>query len=1448
MFRLHRSRAAKSGERLDFKLSQLKALQVPKGWDKLFVSIISVETGKTIAKSSKALVRNGTCQWTETLAESVSVSHDDSSKELEDCLFKLVISMGSARSGILGEATVNMTNYISSSASVPISIPLKKCNYGTVLQVKIHCLTSRTKLRDDESKDTTSQVNELNSNSLDGDSKSDRSGSTFTENAATSSNKELRSTLQPEHLTSRETSFSSSTSHQSFGSAENSLPREDLSPESQLRIDRHDQSIGETSARSLRVDGGNLINSSSQLNPPFSNSQVMGLGDQSHSNKEKLSVRISGSPKDFLEAAEDTIEELRAEAKMWERNAQKLTLDLDIVRKEFSGLSKNHKDLDMEFSAAKTERESLRKEVEQLNMLLDNSLADQTTVDDSNGQKEAASHIQKELEEEIRFLKETNADLTLQLSRSQESNIELVSVLQELEETVEKQKLELENVTIVQSNFSDMEDSLLSYIAENKSLKSQLQQTQESEKGLLVKLQQMEKAFQDEKRMMDERVGLEKKLLEFEREYTSKLSDKEEEIANLEAKLSKTLEEKHSQESADGGDEYLIKEIESLKEKVQELESDCNELTEENLDLLFKLKKLNNGLHVDTDCRDGQKDKVVNEMLVAYEKRNECLKMDAEDKDEEFGKESVEDGNEEQKVKEILLLKEKEIENLRERHTKLEALVSDLQKEKIELEEKLQIMRRESEITTKCLNDVQNDLVVLSGSVDSHVSANKILERKSSEIGQKNAASSMRIAEQEAQLSYLMDEMDATQLELERSRALCESLHDEISKLSFSSKKQKTQLEKEMEEMQNQWSEAQEECDHLTKERAQLQADAERLARECNTLQELNGKLKMQNVKLHEKLRSCLSGCSTKVERLEEHLSSLLDDVAAKERTFKSEIDTLLDENREQKEQLAVGESILNQIYADKTVEVENLRKEIEHLTNQIMDINDERERIVSDAAEEISKLCADKAELELALSETQSELQRKDYELNQEIEHLTSQISDIHDERERIVSDAAEEISKLCADKAELELALCETRSELQKKDRELNEMQVQHERKVNDLIEELSASQEDRKALEATEQRLSKLLENHKSREEKLRTNIDELELRLTVCEYDRQRLMDESTNMKAHLQKFENLWDQLLALKKELTETKHDKEEAKASLQLVSKECTDLKAEKNVLVEKISTLQELVNDLEDCRQSKVILEEKLQRMEGELMAKQAQCDEAVEVKNELNRIRREHKHYQRMTQQLEEQKDEYLRKARASEEELNSMKEEKRKQKHVNNTRNPGLSRAHMKVANSANEDSSPSKRDIRRKPVVKNVRQQVVKDQPKISNARHHIEDIHINNSDAESCHDVGVDPRSKVSLLENDLVDSVVVDDSDNIPLSRLPGGNPPPDSPRKATPEGEVVMRKKFERTKSRLESELRDIRERYLHMSLKYAEVEAQREELVMKLKASQGVKRWFS
>lgn len=57
------------------------------------MSIVSVETGRTITKSGKASVRDGNCQWEEALSESIWISPDDASKDIEECLIKLVVAM-----------------------------------------------------------------------------------------------------------------------------------------------------------------------------------------------------------------------------------------------------------------------------------------------------------------------------------------------------------------------------------------------------------------------------------------------------------------------------------------------------------------------------------------------------------------------------------------------------------------------------------------------------------------------------------------------------------------------------------------------------------------------------------------------------------------------------------------------------------------------------------------------------------------------------------------------------------------------------------------------------------------------------------------------------------------------------------------------------------------------------------------------------------------------------------------------------------------------------------------------------------------------------------------------------------------------------------------------------------------------------------------------------------
>ncbi|CAL9069647.1 uncharacterized protein LOC135653093 [Musa acuminata AAA Group] len=1507
MFKLHRYRSDRFGEKVEFKLSNLQAVKVPRGWDKLLLSIVSVESGKTIARTGRATVRSGNCQWTET--ESIWVSQDDASKELEECRFKIVVSPASSRSVVIGEVTLNLADYLSSGEIGPLLLPLKKCDSGTTLQVKIQCCTPISKSRVGKSwKETSHLDDQTNNDEL--DSKSDGSDNLINKSVGSSSSNHFGNNSYPDESGNRDTSFSASGSRHSSDSGD-SLSRTGLSPKNSLNggqyIGRQDSSGSHISATYSTGPGGSnpsSFNSRASVSSVHNN-QWQDMAAQTSEHGTVPLLRPSDSSKDLLESAEE-IEELRDEVKMWERHSQQLKLDLELLKKENSEKSKHQVNLDRQLSAASSERDSLKLEVERLKAALEESTSKQTDI--INFKNEDLVHVQKELEDELKFQNDSNANLTQQLRKTQESNIELVAILQELEEITEKQRLEIANL---------------------------------SQQNCVNEREKQERS---------------QKSLENESEWERKVSLKEEETVKLE---SPNIVKNERQYEYDGNHSDLIKEVEVLKNKVHELEQDCAELTEENLDLIFKLKEFSkdtdkgsqshgsrsieyhdhnlsnnceyeNGLltshiyeiedelvkkevmtpplsaklkdlekasaylekelqhykdeassfetklhqsnkefeemnielsnlqqklnlNIDTDLEglnafpmkgfeneesfsSSNMQTVLFEMdkqthLALAQARNllandsidaenvcgsdtdstlpttdpisqknlaeditknlhelntllrenifRCNSMSQHEssginqrinnteapdqlKDEGFMEQEPEYAGNKTRSKEIfehefqsdLLLKEQEIDRLKHSNKELEDLISYLQKEKCQLEEDFASLRRESSDTSKHLEHVEHDLMVLTGQIEYHVSSNKALERKSmelescknelelhvSELEQDNVKLSERISGLEAQLRYITNEKESNRLELEDTISLIEELKDEVEQQRDEMEMQKAELKQKLQETQKRLSEALEESDISRRSNLKLQATIENLIEECNSLQNLTGDLKRQKLELHERItrlevdlneskKKDFDFCD-QIDLLELKLSSLQKDIGSKEKSLLSQLEKMFQDHKEHEDKIAKVHILLNRIELEITVEVENLEKEIADLTAQ-MSLN--------------------------------------------------------YDEREKVASDAIHEASLLRSEKARFECSLQEVNSKVELYETDLQALQQESKNKIQGLVDLLNASKQSEEMLMADIEHMQRIMEGVKYSEEKYRKLATDLELRLKTSDYEKQHAMEEISGLEVQLQKLFHLQNSVLDLKGSLDEADFEKRKLELLLESVTQESEELKAENTVLMEKVSIMQKALSDGQDDRRSKIALQEKLVRLESDLSVKEASYVYEAELKNELSRIKRTNSEYQRMFQNLEQENVELMNKVQNMEEELMLRKT------------------THQDEKISSEDDSNSCDHT----------------EVPDDSKEVDHESDIPLHGT--EHTEAGGVNNMRKEQLKRG---------------ISRKQAGNI--EALKKTLKENADKI--------SSLETELKDMRERYLHMSLQYAEVEAQREELVMQLKSVKKEKRWFS
>ncbi|CAM6024969.1 unnamed protein product [Sphagnum balticum] len=399
MFKSLKKKPEKAKEAIDFKL-KFHATRVPlQGWEKLVISVVSLETRKAVAKTARAVVKNGNCQWQDPIVESTRLQLNQTTNEYEEKFYKLVVSSGSSRAGILGEALINLGEFADFNHPAQRALPLKNCNSGTVLHNRL---------------EERSQERNISQSTL------RYSGSSFDSLEVPSTPGTNSPLAQSPH---------GSLQGYRGGGGASQEPRSPLSPNKQ----NHRRTLSSSAAPIVPIRSGwHEDHQSRQAGGGRSRGLV--LSPSQLQGEDALRAALA--------AAQSTIEDLQMEAETAQRHADKLGVDVERLNRKLEVQILSGKEMGMEMSALVAERDQLKDEVERLLLAKQTSQEQELDAGNARFAMEEARRSVKELNEEIMFEKETTKNLNLQLRKMQDANMELVLEIEELEKALEQQQEE----------------------------------------------------------------------------------------------------------------------------------------------------------------------------------------------------------------------------------------------------------------------------------------------------------------------------------------------------------------------------------------------------------------------------------------------------------------------------------------------------------------------------------------------------------------------------------------------------------------------------------------------------------------------------------------------------------------------------------------------------------------------------------------------------------------------------------------------------------------------------------------------------------------------------------------------------------------------------------------------------------------------------------------------
>ncbi|KAA8539913.1 hypothetical protein F0562_026605 [Nyssa sinensis] len=414
MFKSARWRSEKQKIKVVFKL-QFQATQVPqlRGTTTLMIALVPADVGKPTVRLGKAPVLDGTCSWENPVYETVKLTKELKTGIFSDKVYYFVMSTGSSKAGILGEVSINFTDYIEATKPLTVSLPLRTSDSGAILQVTIQNMQGDVDQRDVE--ESEAPMAKLQDRRLKTQMRNCNSDGSGTPNFA-----------EDEHFNKIK-----SQNAEPNGSVRDLQTENTTIPQDRTILRRNSMPQKRT-VNAIPTE--NHVHRRSNTDWSLGSASDGSMADSTNSPEVNL-------PRDRLQGSSDrSIERLKGEISMLERQVEVLELELQSLRKQVVKESRRGQDLSRQIVGLKEERETLKTECEWLKSSQKNEaeVLNQLQMDSEN-----LRILLEEVRQELNHEKDLNATLRLQLQKTEDSNAELIFAVRDLDEMLEQKNREM---------------------------------------------------------------------------------------------------------------------------------------------------------------------------------------------------------------------------------------------------------------------------------------------------------------------------------------------------------------------------------------------------------------------------------------------------------------------------------------------------------------------------------------------------------------------------------------------------------------------------------------------------------------------------------------------------------------------------------------------------------------------------------------------------------------------------------------------------------------------------------------------------------------------------------------------------------------------------------------------------------------------------------------------